>query len=361
LPVALLTNNLVPYRLPLYERLASAYGVEVLCWGGGRYLPPWFGDLDSQLRTAPFPARRIHGPADAFRAGRRYGTVIATYAGGAILPAAYAGARSAGHSFVLWASVWSQPRSLANDLALPATRWIYRHADALVAYGEHARRFAGAIRGRETDIFIAPQSVEPDVFRRPVSDGEVAAFRAAHAIPDGPVVLYTGRLVPEKGLDVLASAWPQVAHSATLVVVGDGPLRSRLESVPRVTVLGALERESLPIAYRLASATVVPSIPTRRFREPWGLVCNESMHQGTPVIATSAVGAVAGGLVRDGETGLVVVPGDAPALAAAVNRLLGDRPLSRRLGAAGREAAAAYTYEAMVDAFGRALDIARQR
>jgi glycosyltransferase involved in cell wall biosynthesis len=194
-----------------------------------------------------------------------------------------------------------------------------------------------------------------------VSDDEVAAFRAAQAIPDGPVVLYTGRLVSEKGLDVLASAWPQVAGPATLVVVGDGPLRAKLASVPRVTVLGALERERLPVAYRLASATVVPSVPTRRFREPWGLVCNESLHQGTPVIATSAVGAVAGGLVRDGETGLVVSPGDAPALAAAVNRLLGDRHLAGRLGAAGREAAAAYTYEAMVSAFGRALEAGRRR
>jgi glycosyltransferase involved in cell wall biosynthesis len=262
---------------------------------------------------------------------------------------------------VLWASVWAQPRSLSNDLAVPVTRWIYRHADALVAYGEHARRFAGGIRGRETDIFVAPQSVEPDVFRRPVSDDEVAAFRAAYAIPDGPVVLYTGRLVPEKGLEVLASAWAQVVKPATLVVVGDGPLRARLESLHRVRVLGALEREQLPIAYHLASATVVPSVPTRRFREPWGLVCNESLHQGTPVIATSAVGAVAGGLVRDDETGLVVVPGDPPALASAVNRLLGDGQLARRLGETGREAAAAYTYEAMVSAFGRALKVAGQR
>ncbi|HEX8976843.1 MAG TPA: glycosyltransferase family 4 protein, partial [Solirubrobacteraceae bacterium] len=358
--VALLTNNLVPYRTPLYERLAADYGVEVLCWGGGRYLPPWFGDLDAQLQAARFPARRIHGAADAFRAGWRFDSVITTYAGGPILPAAYAGARAARHGFVLWASVWAQPRSLTHDLATPVTRWIYRHADALVAYGEHARRFAAGIRGRDDDIFIAPQSVEPDVFRREVSGAEVAEFRAARGIPDGPVILYAGRLVSEKGIDVLACAWPRVTRPATLVVIGDGPLRARLQSIPGVAVLGAVAREALPVAYRLATATVVPSVPTPRFREPWALVCNESLHQGTPVIATSAVGAVAGGLVRDGHSGLVVAPGDAGALAAAVDRLLSGADLAARLGENGRQAAAAYTYEAMAAAFGRALALARR-
>jgi glycosyltransferase involved in cell wall biosynthesis len=358
--VALLTNNLVPYRVPLYERLAADHDVEVLCWGGGRYLPPWFGDLDAQLEGARFPARRIHGAADAFAAGTRYDAVIATYAGGAILPAAYAGARAGRHGFVLWASIWARPRSLGNDLAVPATRWIYRHADALVAYGEHARRFAAGIRGHDTDIFIAPQSVE-DMFRREVSAMETTAFRTAHAIPDGPVILYAGRLVAEKGIETLATAWSQVSQPATLVVAGDGPLRRRLEGLARVIVLGSVARSDLPAAYRAASATVLPSILTPRFREPWGLVCNESLHQGTPVIATTAVGAVAGGLVRDGECGAVVAPGDAASLAAAIDRLLADPDRAQRLGEAGRVAAHAYTYDAMADAFGRALALAVAR
>jgi glycosyltransferase involved in cell wall biosynthesis len=100
---------------------------------------------------------------------------------------------------------------------------------------------------------------------------------------------------------------------------------------------------------------VLPSIPTPRFLEPWGRVCNEALHQGTPVVATTAVGAVAGGLVRDGETGLVVPPGDAQALADAISRLLADPALRERLGNAGRAALAGHTYAAMADAFGVAL------
>ena len=87
--------------MPLYERLAERHGVEVLCYGrGARYVPEWFADLDAQLASAPFPARRLDGAREAFGIGRRYEAVIVPFAGGAILPAAYAGARRGG--FFLW-------------------------------------------------------------------------------------------------------------------------------------------------------------------------------------------------------------------------------------------------------------------
>jgi glycosyltransferase involved in cell wall biosynthesis len=92
-----------------------------------------------------------------------------------------------------------------------------------------------------------------------------------------------------------------------------------------------------------------------RFREPWGLVCNEAMHQARPMIASDTVGAVAGGLVRHGETGLVVGSGDPADLTRAIEQLLTDATLRERLGSAAREAVAPYTYDAAADAFGRAL------
>jgi glycosyltransferase involved in cell wall biosynthesis len=116
-----------------------------------------------------------------------------------------------------------------------------------------------------------------------------------------------------------------------------------------------MARPELPVAYAASQFAVLASIPTPRFREPWGLVCNEAMHQQRPVIASDAVGAVAGGLVRDGETGLVVPAGDAAALAAAIERLLSDGELRERLGVAAAAALAPYTYDAMAGAFDRAL------
>jgi glycosyltransferase involved in cell wall biosynthesis len=357
-PIALVTTYLSDYRLPLYRLLAERHGVEVLCYGrGDRYVPAWFSDLDRQLAAADFPARRLRGVPEALTLGRRYDAVIAPFAGGSMLPAAYAGARLWGRPFVLWASVWHQPRSLTHALALPVTRHIYRDASSVIAYGEHVRRFVATIRGHDDDVFVAPQAVEPELFRRPVSGEEVRAFRARHDLGDGPLVLYAGRLVIEKGAAVLAAAWPQVRADAKLVVAGDGPSEvfPAANGGARIRMLGPLPRAELPVAYRAAELALLPSIPTPRFKEPWGLVCNEAMEQGRPMVATTAVGAVAGGLVRDGETGLVVAPGDAAALAAAVDRLLGDPALRRRLGDAARDAVAPYTYEAMAAGIARAL------
>ena len=109
-------------------------------------------------------------------------------------------------------------------------------------------------------------------------------------------------------------------------------------------------------AYAAAAFAVLPSIPTPRFKEPWGLVCNEAMQQGRPMIATTAVGAVAGGLVRDERDR----PRDRPQRPRRPRR--SDRPPARRQRAAraprrrrprGRPP---YTYEAMADAFDQALE-----
>jgi glycosyltransferase involved in cell wall biosynthesis len=358
--IALVTNVLAPYRVPLYALLAERYDVELLCFGADAgYVPAWLRDLDAQLAAAPFPARRIAGAREALALGRRYDAAIAPVAGGAMLPATYVGMRRRGKPFVLWASVWAHPRGSAKAaLAFPLMRHVYRHADAVVTYGEHVRRYVARYRGSDDAVVIAPQSVEADLFGRAVADAEVAAWRAEHHLPDGPLVLSVGRLVAEKGVEDLLAAWRLLAPAdpaRTLVVIGDGPLAADVQATPHSRLLGPVPRERLPVAYAAADALVLPSIPTPRFREPWGLVCNEALHQGTPVIATTAVGAVAGGLVRDHETGLVVAPNDPQALAAAIARLLDDDALRARLGRAGRAALAGHTYPAMADAFGVAL------
>jgi glycosyltransferase involved in cell wall biosynthesis len=79
------------------------------------------------------------------------------------------------------------------------------------------------------------------------------------------------------------------------------------------------------------------------------------MQQGRAVIATTAVGAAAGGLVRDGDTGLVVPAGDARPLGDAIRALLDDPARRARLGERARAAVASFSHEAAADAFGRAL------
>jgi glycosyltransferase involved in cell wall biosynthesis len=119
--------------------------------------------------------------------------------------------------------------------------------------------------------------------------------------------------------------------------------------------VGTAAPEAVRNFYAGSDVVVIPSIPTRDFREPWGLVANEAFNQGVPVIATDAVGAAAGGLIEHERTGLVVPAGDPDALAGALRRLHGDPALRARLGAAGREAVQAYSHADWAGGMARAL------
>ena len=357
MPVALVTNYIPPYRMPLYELLAQRYGVEVFCFGGeGRYVADHHRELERQVAEAPFPAHVLRHQRDAAALGRRHDAVAAQVTGRTALPAAWLGARRAGRPFILWASMWRHPVTPAHMLSFPLMRRMYRGADAVLTYGEHVSRYVTQRRGGRNGVIVAPQAVEAGVFAREVSEDERAAWRESAGIPpDAPLVLYVGRLVPEKGIETLLAAWEAARHDwEVLCLAGEGPLRGR-DAGPNVVYPGHIERAALPAAYSAADVVVVPSLATWEFLEPWGLVCNEAMHQGRAVIATSAVGAAAGGLVRDRETGLVVPPGDPVALAGSIRELLADPDLRARLGTSGRAAVAAFSHEAAADAFGAAL------
>jgi glycosyltransferase involved in cell wall biosynthesis len=359
---ALVTNYLPPYRVPLYRLLAERLGVEVYCFGGeGRFVPEAMRDLSRQLADAPFPAHVLDHQRDAFALAERHEAVIASIVGRVAVPAAFFGARRRRRPFVLWASLWRHPQTLAHLASFPLMRHIYRRADAVLTYGPHVSRYVAGHRGSEHGVIVAPQAVEPELFGRSVSAQEVAAWRADLELGDSQLVLFVGRLVEEKGVAALSDAWREVRRGgARLCLVGEANSGAREWGFGSdVVSTGRMRREDLPVAYAAADVVVVPSIATRRFLEPWGLVCNEAMSQGCPVVATTAVGAAAGGLVRDRETGLVVPAGDPRELAAAIERLLDDAGLRRRLGNAAREAVAEYSYERAVEAFASALELVR--
>jgi glycosyltransferase involved in cell wall biosynthesis len=175
-----------------------------------------------------------------------------------------------------------------------------------------------------------------------------ATFLARIGIPeDAPVILFLGRLVEIKGLSVLLDAWKQVCKavpSARLIIAGDGELREVAQSAaagnPSVCAVGRLSGEDVWRAYAAADIFVAPSVI-----EPWGLVVNEAMAAGTPMIVTDVIGCV-GDLAIDNETALLVPPRDADALAQALTRLLNEPATRERLARAASELISDWTIEA---------------
>lgn len=186
-----------------------------------------------------------------------------------------------------------------------------------------------------------------------------------HGVPEGthlaepaerPTVVFAGRLVPEKGFDVLLRAFARVAEQlpdAQLLVAGDGPEREDIERLVRTLGLGdhVVMLGHLPVhevGRRLVGAWV-QAVPSR-WQEPFGMVAAEAMMRGTAVVATESGGLR--DLVSPGETGLLVAPEDVEGWTAALTTLLSDRALAERMGRRGREVALArHTASAQADRF----------
>lgn len=369
------TNFASHYRAPLYALLAERLGAEFVFFsaGGEEYWQQHLGTTAGE-----FPSVTLAGGVriGKFRLNtrlwrelwsREYDVVIKCMNGRLELPIAYIVARMRGAAFVLWTGMWMHPDTPFHRLSRPFARWVYRHADAIVTYGSHVSRFVVEEGADEARVFAADNATDNAAYGRTILAEEVGGTKASLGAQDRPVVLAVSRLVDQKGLDVLVDALAGLAEPKPLLaIIGTGPLDGSLCSRAEdggvtLRLVGGIQPRELPPYYAAADVFVMPSVSTRTVKETWGLACNEAMLQGVPVVATDAVGAVAGRLVEHGVTGLVVPERDVCALTNAIEVLLTDEALAERLATAGRQRVQEIDYENMVGAFDAAIQMARRR
>lgn len=214
----------------------------------------------------------------------------------------------------------------------PVLHRFLRRAHAILASSPDYAASSPVLRKHAERVRIVPFGIRAEAFE--TADAEqVAAIRAKY----GPrLVVGAGRLVYYKGFDYLVRSMADV--DGRLVILGDGPLKPRLREL--AAEMGVADRVHLPGSvpelapwYHAADVFALPAVARS---EAFGLVQLEAMAAGTPVVNTwldSGVPFVS----RDGETGITVPPANAGVLADALNRLLDDEPLRRRMGEAGRE------------------------
>ncbi|MFO1037704.1 MAG: glycosyltransferase family 4 protein [Geminicoccaceae bacterium] len=198
--------------------------------------------------------------------------------------------------------------------------------------------------------------------------GALWPSRAPTPPPDGPPrLLSLGRLVADKGFDLLLRAMPSIQQrypSTRLLLAGDGDERPALEALAAaqgvadaVTFAGWAAPDTVPDLMAGSTAVIVPS----RWKEAFGQVAAQAALMGRPVVATATGGLVE--IVQHGITGLLVEPESAPALATAVDRLLADPAAATRMGRVAHERAQRlYSLDATVSGYqalyGRAMGAA---
>lgn len=215
----------------------------------------------------------------------------------------------------------------------PLQQALLRRAASIVVSSPRMAATSATLDRHRHRVVTIPYGVDAAKWRRrpPAAD----EIRRRHP---GPLVLFLGRLVRYKRIDLLIDAMP--ALQATLLVVGDGPERERLEHLarrrrlqPRVAFVGAVPSEERAAYYHAADVFVLPS-PTRA--ESFGIAMLEAMASGTPAVCVE-VGTGSSWLNRHGETGVVLGSADSARLAGAVRGLLQDDAMRRAMGRSAAE------------------------
>ena len=372
----------IQYQAPLFRRLAMEpeLDLEVLFlsdFSVRRYEDPGFGapvQWDVPLLegyryrvlehrdpgpVAGFFWPRTRGMARALREGRYDAVWFHGYSQWSNLQGVY-WCRNAGVPYFVRTEMWrltaSRPK-LFGPLKEAMVRAIVRNSAGCLYVGEHNRRYYKSLGVRDDRLFFVPYSVNNEFFAQLADEARAKreALLKTYGLAEGATkILFASKLQKRKRVldlfEACSRLWNQHGTRAfELVVVGTGEdeqeLRRRVVEgglTDRVKMLGFRDQRQMAEIMGLCDVFVLPSD-----REPWGLVVNEAMAAGLPVVVTDEVGC-APDLVRPNENGFVVPVGDVDALANALGKLVASEPLRGAMSKRSREIVDEYSYEADV-------------
>lgn len=235
--------------------------------------------------------------------------------------------------------------------------WVLlKQTSACLYIGTRNREFFVHHGVRSGRLFPAPYAVENERLSAAAEEGRHRVRGELGIGPDRVVILYCGKLAAwKRPLDLVRALASAYLPRATLLIVGDGELRPQVEAEARalgldVRLAGFVNQAQLSAFYAASDCLVLPSE-----YEPWGLVVNEAMAAGLPVIVSDKVGCAAD-LVRSGENGVVYRCGDLAALAEALGVVVTDADRRRCWGRRSREIISGWDYQADVQGIVGALE-----
>lgn len=242
-----------------------------------------------------------------------------------------------------------RPRWKYRAIYRPMLRRVLTLADRILVSSPRLAECAEELHDFREKCVSVPFGVDPN--QHAVSDANRTLIHELRAAGPEPLLLFVGRMVPYKGVDVLLKAL--VGVKARAVLVGDGPMRMEWQRLAtslgldgRVRFAGEVGPVELAAHYQACDVFVLPSV-TRA--EAFGMVQIEAMACGKPVVSTRLPSGVPW-VNQDGETGIVVEPSDVGALEGALNALVNDPALRARLGTGARaRVLSTFTVPGMID------------
>jgi len=362
--LALITEIISPYRIPLFNVLAKHEGVDlhvIFLAETDPDLRKWKVYKDEiKFSYQVLPSWRKRAGHYNWLLNRGVGSALSAFAPDVVLCGGYNYVAS--WQALLWSRMtqipfllWSESNVQDMRRAHPIVEFIkdefLSRCSGFVVPGRSAAEYLRAHKIREELIFVAPNAVDNEFFATAALEArqDEEMHRTELALPER-YFLFVGRLVREKGVFELLSAYAKldqaIREHVGLVLAGDGGERAQLEafastiSSGRIKFAGFAQRKQLSSYYAFAEALVLPT-----YTDPWGLVVNEAMASGLPVIVSNVAGCAAD-LVRENWNGLLTLPRDELSLAAAMAKIAGQPELRNIMSANSSRRISHYSPEA---------------
>jgi glycosyltransferase involved in cell wall biosynthesis len=359
--ILFITNTCPQYHVRPFEEISKRYHVDFVFFDEGPNYHNRRVNFQEARISYQFVPPGILRPLRIFRLAIRkdYDVMIKCVAGGYLPLYAYILARLSRRKFIFWSNIWHYGKSLRQRVGRSVHFFLYKKSDAVVTYGFHINNFIlkNLPELGRTKLFESFNVVDNSEFDRECRPSDIQELKTLLCIGSEKVILYVGRIAEVKGLNYLLDAFRRIERdfNVKLLIVGEGDL---VIGSKRIIKLDFVENKELYKYYTLADIVVLPSITTEYSKETWGIVINEAMNCGTAIVATDAVGAAVGGLLTDGENGLVVPERDSEALASAFVRLLSDEDLLARMKRINREKIKSFNETLFADGFAKAIEYA---
>ena len=348
--VALLTEIISPYRIPVFNALARQKGIDLHVIFLAETDPTqrrWLVYKDEiEFSYEVLPAWRRRWGGWHILLNRGLGPALRRFRPDSILCGGYnhpafwqalVWAKLHSARFVAWIESTSRDQRNSSALTEFVKRRFISNCSAFVVPGKSAFEYVMSMGVPAERIHTAPNAVDNRRFANlaRLAREREAQYRTELGLPPRYFV-YAGRVTREKGAFQLVEAYtrlePELRSQVGLVLVGEETAKDELmKDAARihpgsVVFPGFVQRDQLAAFYALAEALVFPTLS-----DPWGLVVNEAMACGLPIIASDAAGCVAD-LVQDGENGYVIPSANVDNLAQAMAAFARDSHLASRMG-----------------------------
>jgi len=361
LKIAFIHNYYIHYRVPLFEALVQKYNVFFFFDAIHPYVTRISGKVNFKVprslhafnETVPLLLwyYLIKGKFRLFVAGdaTRLSTIMA-----------YVVSRLLRKPYVLWEERWVFSAGFRNNLKWPIVRLISLNADAIIVPGSKSKEFYEKLGISINRVFIAPNASYAETSR--TSTIKAQELKDTIGSDEKIIILYLGRVTKIKQVHILLKAFAQLCNNnqnnLCLIIAGEANREYKVEldnlskdfRLCNVYFAGFVNENEKGSYLQLADIVVYPSV-----LEVWGLVINEAMFAGKPVISTTSSGGACD-LIEDKVNGYLIPPGNVEVLYDRLKRLLDNPKLIKTFGEAARKTIEqGFTYSHMLSGFEKAL------